>query len=63
MRPDLSAFSGEYTKGTCCDGVCRGGIGIFDDGLEVGKDFSVVQDWSVLIIEHVEPVYDELEKI
>jgi len=63
MRPDLSAFGSQHTKGTCCNGIRRGGIGIFDDSFEIGEDFSVVQNWSVLIIEHVEPVYDELEKM
>jgi hypothetical protein len=60
MRPNLSAFRSEDTQGTRCYGIGGSRVGVLDDGLEVGKDLSVVQDRSVLVIQDVEPVLDQL---
>ena len=56
MRPNFSAFGSEDTQGICCDSIGRGRVGVLDDGFEVGKDLSVVQDRSVLVVQDVEPV-------
>jgi len=61
MRPNLSAFGSEDTQGVCCDSIGRGRVGVLDDGFEVGKDLSVVQDRSVLVVQDVEPVYCQLQ--
>jgi len=61
MRPNLSAFGSENTQGVCCDGIGWGRVCVFDNGFEVGKDFAVIQDRSVLVIQDVEPVYYQLQ--
>jgi hypothetical protein len=61
MRPDLSAFRSEDTQGTGCYGIGGGRVGVLDNCFEVGKDLSVVQDRSVLVVQDVEPVYHQLQ--
>jgi hypothetical protein len=60
MRPNLSSFGSENAQGVCCDGIGRRRVGVLDNGFEVGKDLSVIQDRSVLVIQDVEPVWDQL---